>query len=311
MQLFDEFIDYLRVQRRYSPRTTALYREAAEDYFGRVMPETDFNDLSDKQVTDALQPRMVRSYIADAMQHGRLSARTVNQHLSALSSWCRYLMQRGMLAANPIRKVPRPKMEKRLPQFYAEPAVANYFEQSQNRCEESEDFEPLFNRTILLILYSTGMRRAELCNLKIKDFDAQRRVFRVIGKGDKPREIPVPSLICQEIDVYLKRNEREHPLNPEGYFFLTPHGKPLYPAFVNNLVQKELSGLEGFTGRKSPHVLRHSLATHLLNRGADLNSIKEILGHSSLAATQVYTHNSFEQLKETYLTAHPRAKNRR
>ncbi len=311
MQLFDEFIDYLRVQRRYSPRTTTLYREAALGYYGYVMPETAFDDLSDNQVTKALEPRMIRSYISASMDQHGLSARTVNQHLSALSTWCHYLMQRGMLTANPIKKVPRPKQEKRLPQFYAEHDVAKYFELSQKRCLESEDFEPLFNRTILLVLYSTGMRRAELCNLKIKDFDPQRRVFRVIGKGDKPREIPVPSLICQEIDVYLKRNEQEHPDNPEGYFFLTPHDKPLYPAFVNNLVKKELSGLEGFTGRKSPHVLRHSLATHLLNRGADLNSIKEILGHSSLAATQVYTHNSFEQLKETYLTAHPRAKNRR
>ena len=311
MQLFEEFIEYLRVQRRYSPRTTALYREAAEDFYGYHENNASLDELTDKQAVELLEPRMIRSYIADAMEHNRLSARTVNQHLSALSSWCRYLMERGKLAANPVKKVPRPKMEKRLPQFYAEPAVANYFEQSLRRCGETDEFEPLLHRTVLLVLYSTGMRRAELCNLRIKDFDEKRHVFRVIGKGDKPREIPVPALICQEIDVYLKRNEREHPDNPDGYFFLTPKGKPLYPAFVNNLVRKELAGLEGFTGRKSPHVLRHSLATHLLNRGADLSSIKEILGHSSLAATQVYTHNSFEQLKETYLTAHPRAKNRR
>lgn len=311
MQLFEDFIEYLRVQRRYSPRTTALYREAAKDFYGYAETGKPFDELTDSQAVDLLTPRMVRSYIADSMEHDRLSARTVNQHLSALSSWSRYLMQRGKIAANPVKKVPRPKMEKRLPQFYAEPAVARYFEQSLQRCRESVEFGPLFDRTILLVLYSTGMRRAELCNLRIKDFDAKRRVFRVIGKGDKPREIPVPSLICQEIDVYLKRNEQEHPDNPGGYFFLTPKGRPLYPAFVNNLVRKELSGLDGFTGRKSPHVLRHSLATHLLNRGADLNSIKEMLGHSSLAATQVYTHNSFEQLKETYLTAHPRAKNRR
>ena len=311
MQLFDEFIEYLRVQRRYSPRTTALYREAAEAYYGYVESGTAFADLSDDQVTEALAPRMIRSYISASMDQNGLSARTVNLHLSALSTWCRYLMQRGMLAANPIKKVPRPKQEKRLPQFYAEPAVAAYFDRSAKRCLESQDFEPLFNRTIMLILYSTGMRRAELCNLRVSDFDPARRTFRIVGKGDKPREIPVPALICREIDVYLKRNEQENPDNPGGYFFLTSHGKPLYPAFVNNLVQKELSGLDGFTGRKSPHVLRHSLATHLLNRGADLNSIKEILGHSSLAATQVYTHNSFEQLKETYLTAHPRAKNRR
>ena len=311
MQLFDEYIGYLQTQRRYSPRTLALYREAVMGFYAYVEQGVPFDDLSVNVAVERLKPRELRSYISHSMDEIHLGARTVNQHLSALSTWCRYLMHRGMLSANPVRKIPRPKQEKRLPQFYSEPDVARYFEQSLQRCSESEEFEPLLNRTVLLVLYSTGMRRAELCNLKISDFDPQRRVFRVIGKGDKPREIPVPSLICQEIDVYLERNEREHPDNPAGYFFLTPHGKPFYPAFVNNLVRKELSGLKGFTGRKSPHVLRHSLATHLLNRGADLNSIKEILGHSSLAATQIYTHNSLEQLKEIYLTAHPRAKNRR
>ncbi len=311
MELFDDFIGYLQLQRRYSPRTLALYREAAEDFYACVEPGVPFDELSEKVAVERLTPREIRSYIASSMDQGGLGARTVNQRLSALSTWCRYLMQRGKLAANPVCKVPRPKEEKRLPQFYTETSLENYFGESLARCEATGEFGPLMNRTVLLILYSTGMRRAELCNLRIRDFDPARRTFRIVGKGDKPHEIPLPALICQEIDVYLKRNEQEHPDNPGGYFFLTPHGKPLYPAFVDNLVRKELSGVKGFTGRKSPHVLRHSLATHLLNRGADLNSIKEILGHSSLAATQVYTHNSFEQLKETYLTAHPRAKNRR
>ncbi|MCF0172195.1 MAG: tyrosine-type recombinase/integrase [Bacteroidales bacterium] len=161
---------------------------------------------------------------------------------------------------------------------------------------------------IILLLYVTGMRRSELCALKIRDFDPGRKVIRVIGKGDKEREIPVPDRICRELSLYLNKMNDEGVENPSGYFFLTDSRKPLYPAFVNNLVRREFSGRDGFSARKSPHVLRHSLATHLLNAGADLSSIKEILGHSSLAATQVYTHNSFEKLKSTYLTAHPRAK---
>ena len=154
------------------------------------------------------------------------------------------------------------------------------------------------------------MRRSEIVGLRRSDFDPGRKVFTVLGKGDKMREIPVPASVCQEILLYLERIRKEFPDVPEGgRFFLTDAGQPIYPELVNETVHEELDGVEGFTGRKSPHVLRHSLATHLLNNGADLNSIKEILGHSSLAATQVYTHNSFEQLKDTYLTAHPRAKN--
>jgi integrase/recombinase XerC len=215
-----------------------------------------------------------------------------------------------LLESNPVRKVPRPKQDKKLPQFYTEKAIDNYFDESRRRVEEEpDDFRLLRNRMIMLVLYATGMRRAELCGLNIADFDAGRQLFRVLGKGDKLREIPVPALICQEISLYLEKLREMYPDNPEGKFFLTDRGAPLYLAFVDNLVRNELSGVEGFTGKKSPHVLRHSLATHLLNRGADLTSIKEILGHSSLAATQVYTHNSFEQLKKTYLTAHPRAKN--
>ena len=166
------------------------------------------------------------------------------------------------------------------------------------------------NGVMMLVLYATGMRRSEIVGLCRSDFDPGRKVFTVLGKGDKMREIPVPASVCQEILLYLERIRKEFPEVPEGgRFFLTDAGQPIYPELVNETVHEELDGVEGFTGRKSPHVLRHSLATHLLNRGADLNSIKEILGHSSLAATQVYTHNSFEQLKDTYLTAHPRAKN--
>ena len=254
-----------------------------------------------------LQPRTIRTYIASRLDGG-LSARTVNMRLSALSTFCNYLIRCEIIEVNPVRKVPRPKQGKPLPAFYTERAVEGYFDRSREECLEGGGIPLMRTRMIMLLLYSTGMRRAELCNLRINQFDRARGVFRIIGKGGREREIPLPALICDEIVLYLEKfcSETE---NPEGYFFLTDRGEPLYPAFVNLVVKGELSGLDGFSGRKSPHVLRHSLATHLLNRGADLNSIKEILGHSSLAATQVYTHNSFEQLKKTYQSAHPRAKN--
>lgn len=297
----ENFIHYLQSERRFSPRTVALYGKALSDFYGF---------LEEESVTpEAMTSRNVRNFIARGLDEG-LDPRTVNLELSALSTWCRWLIRQGLLESNPVSKVPRPKQEKKLPQFFTEKAVDNYFDLSRRRVEENpSDFRLFRNRMILLVIYSTGMRRAELCGLKIADFDSARQVFRVLGKGDKLREIPVPALICQEISLYLEKMGEAYPENPDGMFFLTDKGAPLYLAFVDNVVRSELSGMEGFTGRKSPHVLRHSLATHLLNRGADLYSIKEILGHSSLAATQVYTHNSFEQLKKTYLTAHPRAKN--
>ena len=299
--LKENFIRFLQTERRYSPRTVRLYDEAVSEFYAFLE--------EDEPVPSVLTTRNIRSYVAHGLDSG-LSARTMNLKLSALSTWCNWLLRQGLLVSNPVRKVPRPKQEKKLPQFYTEKSLDNYFDESRKRCEEQpDDFRLFRNRMLMLVLYSTGMRRAEICSLRISDFDRSRQLFRVVGKGDKQREIPVPALICQEILLYLEKMGEAYPDNPEKRFFLTDKGAPLYLAFVDNVVRRELSGLDGFTGRKSPHVLRHSLATHLLNRGADLTSIKEILGHSSLAATQVYTHNSFEQLKKTYLTAHPRAKN--
>ena len=301
--LKENFIRYLEVERRYSPRTVALYDEAVTQYYAFIEEA--------EPTADALTTQNVRSFIAHGLDTG-LGARTMNLKLSALSTWAQWLLRQGLLDANPVRKVPRPKQDKKLPVFYTEKAIDNYFDESRRNVEEHPDnFALLRNRMMMVVLYATGMRRAELCALKITDFDPNRRLFRVLGKGDKLREIPVPALICQEISLYLEKMGEAYPDNPEGKFFLTDKGAPLYLAFADNVVKSELAGVEGFTGKKSPHVLRHSLATHLLNRGADLNSIKEFLGHSSLAATQVYTHNSFEQLKKTYLTAHPRAKKRR
>lgn len=304
MEIIDGFIESLRVQKRYSPRTQAIYAEALRDFCLYAFPE---GDPSGRELLDALQPRLIRGFIAAGMDGG-ISARSMNLRLSALSSFCRHLVTRDLLKSNPLTGIPRPRQQKRLPQFYTEEALDGYFEESARQYLEDPSFARLRNRTIVMLLYCSGIRRAELCSLKISDFDPARRTLRVVGKGDKPREIPIPSLICRELSLYLNCCSEEYPLNEGGYFFLTDSGLPLYPVFVNRLVKSELSGLEGFTGRKSPHALRHSLATHLLNNGADLMSIKEILGHSSIAATQVYTHNSFEQLKKVYNNAHPRAK---
>ena len=313
----ERFIEYISVHRRYSPRTAALYRDAIERFRLFAMPESQ-GETDDGQWRQILTPNLIRGYIAKGLEDG-LSPRTMNLQLSALSSFCNWMVRNSLLESNPVRKVFRPKEARPLPQFYTQASMDGYLSESRVQGEEDarsagdgkEPFSELRERMIILVLYSTGMRRAELCGLKVSDFDPGRKVFRVTGKGDKPREIPVPDRICEEVLLYLKRVEEETGGSGSGWFFVTDRGKQLYPAFVNNVVKHALSGVEGFTGKKSPHVLRHTLATHLLNNGADINSIKEVLGHSSLAATQVYTHNSFEQLKSIYLTAHPRAKKRK
>ena len=305
----DRYIAYIRDVRRYSPRTQELYREALEDF------EAWGGDLI---------PSRLREYEAHLMERG-LKPRTVHLHMSALSGYCNFLMKEGVLSSNPVRGIKRPKMEKRLPEYYTEKSLAEYLEASahgagKEELELLESLKPgekladeLYNRRlrrlIVSLLYATGIRRAELIGLQLRSVDSARQTLRVRGKGDKMREIPLIPSVLEEISLYLQAvKSMGLDCTPESPLLRTEKGKPLYPAFVDRAVKTELDGY-GITGRKSPHVLRHSLATALLDEGADLNAIKQMLGHSSLAATEVYTHNSVERLKAQYMNAHPRAKN--
>ena len=314
----DSYIAYIRDVRRYSVRTQELYRGALEEFAAWAAEGS--SDL-----TGQLIPSRIRQYEAHLMETG-LKPRTVHLHLSALSGFCNYLIKEGELKSNPVRSVKRPKMEKRLPEYFTEASLEEYLQGSEWESSE-EDLEllltadpkskfakELYNRRlerlIVSILYGTGIRRAELIGLQKGSVDASRGTLRVRGKGDKMREIPlIPSLV-KEISLYLRAASFMVPVGESpGPLLVTDKGHPLYPAFVDRAVKKQLDGQKGITGRKSPHVLRHSLATALLEEGSDLNAIKEMLGHSNLAATQVYTHNSIERLKAQYLIAHPRAKN--
>ena len=311
--MIDRYIAYIRDVRRYSPRTQELYGKALEAYVAWCGGEMD------------LLPSRIREYEGHLIEEG-LGPRTVHLHVSALSGYCNFLMKEGVLQSNPARGVKRPKMEKRLPEYFTEGALEGYLAESEHGASEGElellqSLEPgtklakeLYNRRlrrlIVSILYGCGIRRAELIGLQRGNVDFARQTLRVRGKGDKMREIPlIPSLI-QEISLYLHAASFMLGEKPaEAPLLTTDKGRPLYPEFVDRAVKAELQGQEGITGRKSPHVLRHSLATALLNEGADLNAIKQMLGHSSLAATEVYTHNSVERLKAQYMNAHPRAKN--
>ncbi len=321
--IIDQYISYVKNIRRYSQRTVHIYEEVIRKYVNVVFA-TD--DVSDVQLVEALNPSELRSYEVRLMDEDGLTPKTVRLHLSALSGFCRFLVKEGHLQSNPVRLVPKPKVEKRLPQFFRMDALEEYFRTSE--IHASEDFLDAFMQTphsktgrelydnrlarlIISILFTTGLRRSELISLNVQDVDFGRKVAKVHGKGNKMREIPLLVSLCEEILLYLKAVEtltgEERSL--KSPLLVTYSGNRLYPAYVDRAVKRELGDVKGITGRKSPHVLRHSLATALMNEDADLNSIKEMLGHSSLATTQVYTHSSFARLKNIYQTAHPRAKN--
>ena len=315
--MIDAYITYIRDIRRYSPRTQAIYRDVL----------ADFAQFCEGKVVESLVPTMLRRYEADLMGRG-MKPRTVHQHMSVLSGFCRFLMGKGILQANPARSVKRPKMEKRLPEYYQVRSMDDYFAATEHWAGEDEleilrSYGPAptdksaveiyrhrLRRLIISLLYGTGIRRAELIGLRRQSFDEGRQVLRVVGKGDKMREIPLIPSLCHEICLYLQAVEsmRGSASPADGPLLVTEKGRPLYPVYVDRTIKEELDGY-GITGRKSPHVLRHSVATALLDDGADLNSIKEMLGHANLAATQVYTHGSVDRLKKVYNLAHPRAKN--
>ncbi len=323
MNIIDRYISYIRDVKRYSVRTVDIYGGALRDYMASIDKCGDAFD--DEQIIASMNRSEIRQYEAEMLEK-KMSARTVRLHLSALSGFCRYLVRNGYLESNPVDIVAKPKEEKRLPVFFKKNVMDSYFEETSAVLDPEElDFfkenhdtgsgraiyDARLYRLIVSMLYNLGLRRAELIGLNIGNVDFGRKVVNVHGKGDKSRKIPLIPSLCKEILLYLeaveaicggKRSLKE-PL------LVTNSGKRLYPAFVDRAVKRELGKIDGITGRKSPHVLRHSLATELLNDGTDISSIKELLGHSSLAATQVYTHSNVSRLKHIYESAHPRAKN--
>ena len=322
MNLISQYIRYLSDIRRYSSRTVEIYDDVLQRYLCAIHGE---GIVSDEEFIASLNRSEIRRYEAQLLDSG-LSGRTVCQHLSVLSSFCRYLVKTGAISSNPVTLVTRPKVEKRLPAYFRKQSMDAYFERTSYLLDDDElDFfkfnwntasgkamyDERLARLIISLLYGLGIRRSELIGLQVSNIDFGRNVVKVLGKGDKMREIPLIASLCKEISLYLEAVETvcEGKRSLKEPLLITYKGKSLYPAYVDRVVKSELGDVKGITGRKSPHVLRHSLATELLNRDASINSIKELLGHSSLAATQVYTHTDISRLKNIYESAHPRAKN--
>ena len=320
MMIIKDYIDYIATVRRYSQRTVAIYEYVLNDYAASV-EATDDNEL-----IGALNVSQLRSYEMSMIDSRKMSPKSVSLHMSVLSGFCKFLIKKNLIESNPVAMVSRSRQQKRLPEFFRSDSMKQYFAATDYAVDvasleafiqspESESgkaaYEKRLARLIVNILYSLGIRRSELVGLKISSVDFGRKVVKIHGKGDKMREIPLVASLSEEILLYLKAVEAmcggKRSLNEP--LLVTYRMNPLYPMYVDRTIKSEIGDVEGITGRRSPHVLRHSLATELLNDGADLHSIKEMLGHSSLATTQIYTHSSIAQLKNIYELAHPRAKN--
>lgn len=291
--MFEDFLNYIKNEKRYSEHTIRAYENDLYQYldFGQSTSK-DFNPLmGDHQI--------IRKWIVFLMQNGD-KARSVNRKISTLKSYYKFLFKQGVIQNLPMEKIVKPKMEKNLPYFVEKNSINQLLD-----CFPFPDtFEGLRDRTIILAFYCTGMRLSELSHLKINDIDFNSSQLKVLGKRNKERIIPFGIELRVAFKKYIE--ERNKISQPHNILFITSKGVPVYDKLVYRVVNKYLGEVTTMK-KRSPHVLRHTFATHLLNNGAELDAIKELLGHSNLMATQIYTHTTFERLIEIYNQAHPRA----
>lgn len=294
MKYKESFLTYLKNQKRYSDHTIRAYSDDLNQFYlfcGINQPEEEILKVNHK---------IIRKWVAVLMD-SKLSARSVRRKISTLKSFFKYLLKNSIVAENPVRGVVSPKLEKKLPEFVNVDQMNSLLTGS----DFGTDFKGLRNRLIIDMFYQTGMRLSELINLKIVDIDTDYMQLKVLGKRNKERIIPLMYGLRNSIDEYLNKRVKIEKYD-EKYLFLTEKGKKMYPRLIYRIVNNYLR-LITTVDKKSPHVLRHTFATHMLDAGADLNAIKELLGHSNLSATEIYTHNTFEKLKAIYKQAHPRA----
>lgn len=301
--MVEQFIQYLRYERNYSSHTVLAYRKDLEQFSLFLTDEYGVDDLSRADAD------MIRFWLLRLMEEG-LSARSVNRKLSSLKSFWRYLLAKGLAKENPCRKLLSPKVHKSLPSFLKKEEMESLLDDVAEN-EDISEFVAKRNRLMIEMLLQTGMRRSELMGLALSDVDMSSCLLRVKGKRDKQRLIPFGPMLQSMIQDYLDsraqwQSQCEDLYDFSDCLFVRENGKPLYPQLVYRLVHDKLSQCSSLA-KKSPHVLRHSFATTLLNNGAELNAVKELLGHANLSATEVYTHTTFEELKQVYKQAHPRA----
>jgi integrase/recombinase XerC len=290
------FIDYLKFEKRYSAFTIRSYQDDLVQFTGFL--ETNFGDLTVK----AVEPAFIRSWLASLKDAG-VTARTINRKISTLRSFFKYQLKQGVIEATPMVNIATPKISKRLPVFIKEGDLSNL---TKALVTVTEDWNSLNTKMLITIFYTTGMRLSELINLKENQVDFSKKQIKVLGKGNKERLIPAGEKLLQEIRDYISEKKKNFE-KTDSVLLVTASGKKMYGKYAYNLVKKILESEVKFLDKKSPHVLRHTFATHLMNNGANLDAVKELLGHASLSSTQVYTHNTIEKLKNVYKKAHPKA----
>jgi integrase/recombinase XerC len=292
--LTDSFCNYLKFEKRYSPHTVLAYQRDLTDWQLYLQEQVGVCLLNE------VKPVMIRSWLASLKDKG-VTARSLVRKISTLKSFYKYLLKSGQVDASPMAQVTTPKMGSRLPAFIKEEEALQL---GQLLATTAEDWKGLNTKMLVSLFYTTGMRLSELIQLRESQIDLPRAQLKVLGKGKKERILPLTKEMVELIGSYREQKKGQFD-SDQDWLLLTEAGKKLYPRYAWALVNKVL-GEATTVQQKSPHVLRHSFATHLLNNGADLNAVKELLGHSSLAATQVYTHNTIDKLRAVHRKAHPK-----
>ncbi len=290
-----QFLDYLKFQKRYSQHTIISYQNDLTAFFDFV--ETSYGTMELAEIRAAV----VRSWLAGLKEQG-LESKSITRKISALKSFFKYQLREAAITVSPMTTIVSPKLSKRLPQFVEKNDVETLFK----HVEFPDTWAGRTDRLLLQLFYNTGMRQAELVNLKESQLDSAKKVIKVLGKGNKERIIPISGNLVGQLSAYMADKRKLFEKYDSTFLLINKKGIKLYPKYVYLAVKTYLSKITTIS-KKSPHVLRHTFATHLMNNGADLNAVKELLGHSSLAATQIYTHNTIEKLKDIHKKAHPKA----
>ena len=288
----DSFFDYLTYEKKYSAHTISSYKNDINQFLEFINPQQDSISISE------INYQQIRAWVASLIKD-KIASRSVNRKLSSLKSFFKYLQRQQIIDINPMSKISGPKTPKRLPVFVDEHQMEDLFSEIQFE----EGFDGIRDRLILDLFYQTGIRRSELTHLKEVDVDLFNSTIKVLGKRNKERVIPISLDLKRNLESYLQVKEEQNLSNP--MLLVSEKGHTLSEQKVYTIVKKYLSQVTTIQ-KKSPHVLRHTFATHLLNNGADINAVKDLLGHANLSATQVYTHNTIEKLKKSYKQAHPR-----